>query len=44
MDISRRKIILEVEYFTKSMIYQMLKFSKEWLISSPDDPKTFILL
>ena len=25
-----RKIILEVEYFIKSMIYQMLKFLKEW--------------
>ena len=25
-----RKIILEVEYFIKSMIYQMLNFLKEW--------------
>ena len=28
IDISMFKIILEVEYFIKSMIYQMLKFFK----------------
>ena len=28
IDISMCKIILEVEYFIKSMIYQMLKFFK----------------
>ena len=28
IDISMRKIILEVKYFIKSMIYQMLKFFK----------------
>ena len=28
IDISMRKIILEMEYFIKSMIYQMLKFFK----------------
>ena len=27
-DISMRKVILEMEYFIKSMIYQMLKFFK----------------
>ena len=37
VNISMRKIILEVEYF-KSMIYQYLKLSKEKLISSRDDP------
>ena len=44
IDISMCKIVLEVEYFKKSMIYQMLIFSKEYLISSRDDPKTFILI
>ena len=29
IDISMRKIILEVEYFVKIMIYQMLKISNE---------------
>ena len=29
IDISMRKILLEVEYFVKIMIYQMLKFSDE---------------
>ena len=29
IDISMRKIILEMEYFTKRMIYQMVNFSKE---------------
>ena len=45
IDISMCKIILEVEYFIKSMIYQMLKFFKRiaYFISR-DDPKTFILL
>ena len=28
IDISMRKIILEMDYFAKSMIYQMLKFFK----------------
>ena len=42
IDICMRKIILEVEYFIKSMIYQMLKFFKR--MASRDDPKTFILL
>ena len=28
IDISMRKMIVEVEYFIKSMIYQMLKFFK----------------
>ena len=43
--ISMRKIISEVKYFIKSMIYQMLKFFKRMrLISSRDDPKTFIFL
>ena len=37
VNISMRKIILEVEYF-KSMIYQYLKLSEEKLISSRDDP------
>ena len=39
------KIILEVEYFIKGMIYQMLKFFKRiaYFISR-DDLKTFILL
>ena len=41
IDISMRKIILEMEYFITSMIYQMLKFFKK---KSRDDPKTFILL
>ena len=42
---SMRKIILEMEYFIKSMIYQMLKFFKKNSFSlSRDDPKTFILL
>ena len=40
-----RKIILEMEYLIKSMIYQMLKFLKKNSFSlSRDDPKTFILL
>ena len=40
-----RKIILEMEYFIKSMIFQMLKFFKKNSFSlSRDDPKTFILL
>ena len=45
IDIFMCKIILEVEYFIKSMIYQMLKFFKRiaYFISR-DDPKTFILL
>ena len=43
IDISMWKIVLEAEYFIKSMIYQMLKFSKR-IISSRDDPKTYILL
>ena len=38
-----REIILEVEYFIKIMIYQMLKLFKRVVISSLDDPKTFIL-
>ena len=29
IDISMRKIILEMEYFITSMIYQMLKFFKK---------------
>ena len=29
IDISMREIILEMEYFIKSMIYQMLNFSNE---------------
>ena len=42
---SMRKIILEMEYFIKSMIYQMLKFFKKNSFSlSRGDPKTFILL
>ena len=42
---SMRKIILEMEYFIKSMIYQMLKyFKKNSFRLSRDDPKTFILL
>ena len=45
IDIFMCKIILEVEYFIKSMIYQMLKFFKRiaYFISR-DDPKTVILL
>ena len=45
IDIFMCKIILEVEYFIKSMIYQMLKFFKRiaYFISR-DDPKAFILL
>ena len=45
VDIFMCKIILEVEYFIKSMIYQMLKFFKRiaYFISR-DDPKTFIVL
>ena len=40
-----RKIILEMEYFIKRMIYQMLRFFKKNSFSvSRDDPKTFILL
>ena len=36
------KIILEMKYFIKSMIYQMLKFFKKNSFSlSRDDPKTF---
>ena len=42
-DISMCKMMLEVEY-SKSMIYEILKFSEEELISSRDAPKTFILL
>ena len=42
IDISLRKIMLEVEYLIKRMIYQMLKVFK--IISSGDDPKAFILL
>ena len=45
IDISMRKIILEMEYFIKSMIYEMLKFFKQNSFSlSRDDPKTFFLL
>ena len=46
IDISMRKIILEMEYFIKSMIYQILNFSKTGnsFSLSRDDPKTFILL
>ena len=43
IDICMREIILEVEYFIKIMIYQMLKLFKRLVISSLDDPKTFIL-
>ena len=45
IDISMCKIILEVEYFIKSTIYQMLKFFKRIAcFTSRDDLKTFILL
>ena len=44
VNISMRKMILEVE-FSKSMIYEILKiFRGITYISSRDDPKTFILL
>ena len=39
MDISMRKIILEVEYFIKKYDLSNVK-----IFSSRDDPKTFILL
>ena len=44
IDIFMCKTILEVEYFIKSMIYQMLKLIKRiaYFISR-DDLKTFIL-
>ena len=35
IDISMRKIILKVEYFIKSMIYQMLKFFEKIVYSIP---------
>ena len=39
------KMILEVEYFIKSVIYQMLKFFKRIAyFLSRDDLKTFILV
>ena len=45
IDIFMCKIILEVEYFIKSMMYQMLKFFiRIAYFISRDDPKTFILL
>ena len=45
IDISMCKIILEVEYFIKSAIYQILKFSNRIAcFRSQDDLKTFILL
>ena len=45
IDISMCKIILEVEYFVKSTIYQMLKFFKRIAcFTCRDDLKTFVLL
>ena len=36
-----RKIILKMEYFINSMIYQMLKFFQKNNLLSRDDSKTF---
>ena len=43
IEICMRKIISEMKYFKKSMIYQILKFFQRMPLSR-DDPKTFILL
>ena len=45
IEISMHKIILKIEYFRNSMIYQMLKFFKKVTSFYPENgPKTFILL
>ena len=44
VNISMRKMTLEVELTLKAWFMKLKNFSEEWLISSRDDPKKYILL